>query len=134
MAFALPLRTVGSCTVVQLPDEIDLTNDAVIRRQLLDLVTPDLPGLVVDMSATVFCGLRGVAAVAEVCGRAGALGRWVCVVATHRQVRRALQLSAFEAAVPILTTVEEAVLGRDGGLRPSCGRADAGRVRADEPR
>lgn len=101
--------------VAQLPEEIDLTNDAAIRRQLLDLVTPDLLGLVVDMSATVFCGLRGVAGVAEVCGRVGALGRWVCVVAPHRQVRRALRFAALESTVLILATVEEAVLSATAG-------------------
>jgi anti-anti-sigma factor len=110
---ALPLRSTGTCTVVRLPDEIDLTNDAAVRRALLDLVTPELPGLVVDMTDTGFCGLRGATAVAEACERAAALGAWACVIAPNRQVRRALQLAALDTVVPVLGTLEEAFARAD---------------------
>jgi anti-anti-sigma factor len=113
------MRGTGACTVVRLPDEIDLANDAAVRRALLDLVTPDLPGLVVDMTATVFCGLRGITAVAEACERAAALGLWACIVAPNRQVRRALQLAALDDVAPVLSTLEEALACADDHGTPS---------------
>ena len=49
---------INGMSVVSAPAEIDITTAGRLRAVLLDATAPGHPTVVVDMTRTVFCGIR----------------------------------------------------------------------------
>lgn len=77
----LPGRPGGSVSVV-LPPDIDVTNAAQLREDLLRVLNTEPALLVIDMSATRFCAVAGVHAL---------LRAWRRACATHTELRIAVR-------------------------------------------
>ena len=96
--------------VTQLIDDIDLGNSARLYREMLDGMSDDAVGLVVDLSEVRHIDSAGIRMLHKLAG-------WLAqrrlelrvVVPDASSVRRVLELSCFDAHVPVTSTVESAV-------------------------
>ena len=103
-------RSVGLHTAVAtLPAEIDISNADQIRADLLWLLGRGASPLVVDMSATTFCGCAGVTAIVVARKRACELHAELRVVISEPAVRRVFMLTCAELAGIIYASLDDAM-------------------------
>jgi anti-anti-sigma factor len=96
--------------VTQLIEDIDLGNSARLYRELLDGMSQEAVGLVVDLSEIRHIDSAGIRMLHKLAG-------WLAqrrlelrlVVPDASSVRRVLELSSFDAHVPVTSTVDSAV-------------------------
>jgi anti-anti-sigma factor len=96
--------------VTQLIDDIDVGNSARLYRELLDGMSHDAVGLVVDLSEVRHIDSSGIRMLHK-------LASWLTqrrmelrvVVPDASSVRRVLELSCFDASVPVTQSVDSAV-------------------------
>jgi anti-anti-sigma factor len=96
--------------VTQLIDDIDLGNAAKLYREMLEGMSHDAVGLVVDLSEVRHIDSAGIRMLHKLAG-------WLAqrrlelrvVVPDTSSVRRVLELSCFDALVPVTSTVDSAV-------------------------
>ena len=107
----LPIRRIGSHIVVQLPQEIDTSNAAQVKEQLLGLLNSDSPApLIIDLTSTVFCDSSGIKALIHAHTRAnGSHRRLYTAVLPTGPVRRIFDLTALSRLIPIHDDVRSAV-------------------------
>lgn len=113
---ALPVSRVGGCVVAALPAEIDLVNGLDIRDGLCAVIDGCEQGLIVDMSATSFCGSTGLAVLLRAYRRAQGRGMWLRLVVPHPHVRRLVRLVALDGLMPVDVSVAAAVAAAGGGV------------------
>jgi anti-anti-sigma factor len=97
-------------TVTQLIDDIDVGNAAGLYREMVDEISHDAVGLVVDLSEVRHIDSAGIRMLNK-------LASWLAqrrlelrvVVPDASSLRRVLELSGFDAHVPITSTVDSAV-------------------------
>jgi anti-anti-sigma factor len=106
-------------TVTELIDDIDLSNAAKLYREMLDGMSHDAIGLVVDLSEVRHIDSTGIRMLHKLAG-------WLAqrrlelrvVVPDASSVRRVLELSCFDAQLPVTSTVDSGVseinYARDG--------------------
>jgi anti-sigma B factor antagonist len=121
-----PVRWAGPLAVVTLPPEVDISNADDVRDTLLAVLNQDVAALVVDMTATTFCGCAGASAIARAQQRATANGAQVRVVTAAPVVRRVLALTGVDRLVGLFDSVAAAIAGPakpdaadEGGQVPS---------------
>jgi anti-anti-sigma factor len=106
--------------VVQLVDDVDLSNAETLYREMLEGMSQDAVGMVVDLSAVKHLDSAGIRMLHKLAG-------WLAqrrlelrvVVPKASSVRRVMELSCFDAHLPLTDTVESAISGIDcarGGL------------------
>jgi anti-anti-sigma factor len=96
--------------VTRLVDDVDFDNSARLYREMLDGMSPDAVGLVVDLSEVRHIDSAGIRMLHKLAG-------WLAqrrlelrvVVPDASSVRRVLELSCFDAHVPVTSTVDSAV-------------------------
>lgn len=108
MQTTLPVRRLDGCIAVELPTEVDLDNAPDIGDQLVGLLNPDAPGLIVDMTGTSFCDSSGVNAVVRAYHRALEVGGWVRLVVTASSVHKVFQIVSVDQLIPIHASVGDA--------------------------
>jgi anti-anti-sigma factor len=84
--------------VATLPAEIDVFNADQIRADLLWMLERGASPLVVDMSATTFCGCAGVTAIVLACRRACEVRAELRIVISEPFVRRVFMLTCADMA------------------------------------
>jgi anti-anti-sigma factor len=96
--------------VTQLIDDIDLGNASRLYREMLDGMSHDAVGLVVDLSEVRHIDSAGIRMLHKLAGwlaqRRLELG---VVVPETSSVRRVLELSSFDAHIPVASTVDSAI-------------------------
>jgi anti-anti-sigma factor len=105
-----PAESHVSVAVTKVVDEINRDNAARLYRDVLDGIPNDAVGLVVDLSGVSHVDSAGVRMLHQLAG-------WVAqrrlelrvVVPASSSVRRVLELSCFDANVPVIDTVDSAV-------------------------
>jgi anti-anti-sigma factor len=95
--------------VATLPAEIDIFNADQIRADLLWLLGRGASPLVVDMSATTFCGCAGVTAIVVARKLARELHAELRVVISALAVRRVFMLTCAELAGIIYASLDDAM-------------------------
>jgi anti-anti-sigma factor len=102
-----PLRV----PVTRLMDDIDLSNSARLYGEMLDGMSHDAIGLVVDLSEVRHIDSAGIRMLHKLAGWLGQRRLELRVVVPDASsVRRVLELSCFDAHVPVTSTVDSAVL------------------------
>jgi anti-anti-sigma factor len=104
------LRRVENHVVAHISGEIDLANASELELELADSVPNDALGLVVDISEVGYldsAGVRLVFGLAESLRRRGQ--RLALALPPTAPIRRVLELSGIEQAIPIAPTVEIAI-------------------------
>jgi anti-anti-sigma factor len=112
--YPLSSRLMSSCVLVELPEEIDMLNAAAIERQLLDLLAPEVEGLIIHMARTSFCGSHGIAAIISAHERAARTSKWVCLVGLRDEIRRTFAMVGIDQVLSIRDSVDEALAQHDG--------------------
>jgi anti-anti-sigma factor len=95
--------------VAALPAEIDIFNSDQIRGDLLWLLERGASPLVVDMSATTFCGCAGVTAIVIARKRACELHAELRIVISEPAVRRVFMLTCADPAGLIFPSISAAL-------------------------
>jgi anti-anti-sigma factor len=91
--------------VVALPAQLDETNAAVVKAELIAAVTSRPHVLIADMSQTRWCDWAGAGALAHAFGRATAAGTQLRLVLTDETVHRVLSLNGLDRLIPVYADV-----------------------------
>lgn len=122
-SFSLAVHFLKNCSVVRLPDEMDLTNADKVDHVLTGVLSMD-GGIIADMTATTFCDAAGVRAVLRARDRAEQRGYWLRAVIPNRGVRRVFALTGADSQVRIYPSIDQALPG--GQERTAPGRSAPG--------
>jgi anti-anti-sigma factor len=96
--------------VVRIRGEIDLSNTAAIRTEVIDALPHGAPGLVLDLSDTTYLDSSGVRLLFDLAERLQSRRQRLGLVVTEAAlVRRVLVLTKLDDAVPLHETVDEAL-------------------------
>ncbi len=104
-----PVEWMGQLAVVTLPEQIDVSNVAQLRDQLLSVVNRGAAVLIADMSATVSCDHAAVDAIARAYQRAAVNGTQLRLAAAAPVVRRVLSIEGLDRLVSVYPSVEAAL-------------------------
>jgi anti-anti-sigma factor len=91
--------------VVGIPAQLDETNAALVKAELIAAATSRPHILVVDMSLTRWCDWAGAGALASAFGHATAAGTQLRLVLTDQTVRRVLSLNGLDRVIPVYADV-----------------------------
>jgi anti-anti-sigma factor len=96
--------------VVRIRGEIDLSNTAAIRSEVIDALPHGAPGIVLDLTETTYLDSSGVRLLFDLAERLQARRQRLGLVVTEAAlVRRVLVLTKLDDAVPLHETVDEAL-------------------------
>jgi anti-sigma B factor antagonist len=115
------IEYVGTCAVIRMPAEIDVTNSERVRRALVAAAGQDQDQdqrpavLIIDMSETTFCDSAGVQAIVAAHRHVAGTGPQLRLVAPG--VERILTLVGVGQLVPLYPTVGAACGGEAGRER-----------------
>jgi anti-sigma B factor antagonist len=93
---------------VRLPDEVDLTNAAVVLIDLVAALDTGAKVVIADMSGTTFCDSAGVATLVRAHRHAAAGQARLRLVVAAPAVQRILSLTGVETIIPVFGTVAAA--------------------------
>jgi anti-anti-sigma factor len=99
--------------VLALPDELDYANARVIAAQLTAALTPGLPALIIDLTATTFCDSAGIGALARAHGRAAVTGTRIHLAAPAAAVAHILHVTGLDQLWTIHPTLAAALTGAE---------------------
>jgi anti-sigma B factor antagonist len=109
---------VGQVAVVSLPAEIDISNAAQVREDLLSTINRGPALLVADMSATTFCDSAGVNGLVRTFKRATASAARMRLVVGPPAVQRILAITGVDQLIDIYPSVA-AAMAAEGQPTPS---------------
>lgn len=107
----------GHHVVITLPAEIDLQDAEKVAADLARALDERPAGLIVDMTATVYCGAAGLRALAGARHRAAAEGTELRVAASVGLVRRVLELTGMDELVDVYPDLNPALNGLHDRVR-----------------
>lgn len=107
-------RAKASPAVVALPDEIDMANADSVGAELQAAFAPGVSIVVADMTATRFCGSRGIRALALAHEHAVARGAELRLVVPSAGVLRVLAILGLDRWLAIYPSLPEALAGKPG--------------------
>jgi len=97
--------------VVRIRGEIDLSNSAAIKSELIEALPHGAPGMVLDLTDTTYLDSSGVRLLFDLAERLHARRQRLGLVVTEAAlVRRVLLLTKLDEAVPLHATVDDALL------------------------
>lgn len=96
--------------IVELPDEIDVTNSDEVSGRLVAALAPGVKIVIADLTATSFCDSSGVRAIMYAHETALARNiRLELAVSPEGSVRRVLQLTGAGGLMPLYPSLEDAI-------------------------
>jgi anti-anti-sigma factor len=107
----LPTWRTSRYTVVELPEQIDVSNADDLREYLLATLNVSATGpLIADLTGTRFCDSAGVSALLRVHGRATEIGcRLYVAVPPDGMVRRVFDITAVPRLIPTCDDLGSAI-------------------------
>jgi anti-sigma B factor antagonist len=118
----LPVEPVRGVPVVLAPEEIDITNAAMLRAALLAAAATGHQAFVVDLTRTRFCDASGVHALVAAHRRAQAEHRRMLLAGPGAAVSRLFSITGLDRVTPIFASLDEALAhtaAAADGSRPS---------------
>jgi stage II sporulation protein AA (anti-sigma F factor antagonist) len=101
-------RQPDTCTVVELPPEVDLSNASEVLAGLLSAINRGGTHLIVDARAVRFMDSSGLNALVRARQRTEAMSGSLHVVAPSRRLRRLLEISRLDRVLRRVDSIEEA--------------------------
>lgn len=95
--------------MVTVPTELDLTIADGLRDVLLGVLNAGALGLVVDMTATIFCDSAGITAITRAVRRGSATDAIIRLAVTSNPVLRVLDLVGVDRLIDIYQDVDAAL-------------------------
>ena len=106
-----PVRWLGECAVITLPEEVDISSADQVRQELLAVVGRASTVVIVDMSATVFCDSACISALVRAFRRAEAKGCELRLAARYPGVLRVLAIMGVDRLMAVYPAVPLALAG-----------------------
>jgi anti-sigma B factor antagonist len=106
-----------TAVLVDLPAEIDISNDCRVRDLLADALNRRPAVVIADGTDTTFCGSSSVSMLLEAHHRATAAGAQLRLVATGAEVHRILEVTGAADELCVFPSLEAAV--QAGGTHPA---------------
>jgi anti-anti-sigma factor len=107
--------------VAAVEGEVDIANVVHLRAQIVQAVPNSAPGMVLDLSQTAYLDSRGVHLILELADRMATSQQELrVVVPPGAMIRRVLELTHVDGAVPLDSSVDAALAhfrGRPGNRR-----------------
>jgi len=97
--------------LVRLPAEIDSSNAEQVRQRLCAVLTPGVRVVVADLTATTFCDVAGVRALARARNRATALDAELRLAVRPGPVRRVIRMVSPGGRFLVYASTREAMTG-----------------------
>ena len=101
--------------VVRASGDIDLTTAPRLREAIVGVVVGGQPNVVLELQAVDFIDSTGLGVLVGLLKRTRSQGGDLRIVSTRTSLRKVLELTSLDRALPLATTVEEAVDGRRAG-------------------
>jgi anti-sigma B factor antagonist len=95
--------------VVRASGDLDLTTAIRLREQAVQVVTGGQPRLVLDLQDVDFVDSTGLGVIVGLLKRTRAQGGDLRLVSTRSSLRKVLELTDLDRALPLASTVEEAI-------------------------
>ena len=106
--------------VVAVAGEVDLSNADQLRADVIDAIGVDHDKVILDLTATTYLDSTGVRLLFDLAARMQARRRQLALVVTEQAiVRRVIVLTKLDEAVPVHTSVPEALAGLNGHEPPN---------------
>jgi anti-sigma B factor antagonist len=87
--------------MIELPEEIDITNSPGVRETLLAAISEHPATVIIDMTATTFCDSSGMGAIVFSYRRATASGTDMRLAIGHPAARRVFELHGIDTVISI---------------------------------
>jgi anti-anti-sigma factor len=111
----LQLQQHGRALVVRIEGEIDLSNAEQIRDDVTKAVPHDAAGVALDLTATTYLDSSGIRLLFDLAQRLHARRQQLVLVVTDQAlVRRVIVLTKLDEAVPLHTTLDDALATLNG--------------------
>jgi anti-sigma B factor antagonist/stage II sporulation protein AA (anti-sigma F factor antagonist) len=105
----------GRALLVRVEGEIDLSNAQDIRSDVTDAVPQGAAGVVLDLTATTYLDSSGIRLLFDLAQRLHARRQQLVLVVTDEAlVRRVIVLTKLDDAVPLHTTLDDALAALNG--------------------
>jgi anti-sigma B factor antagonist len=103
----------GGATVVRASGDLDVATSPRLREQVIRLIAEGQSNIVLDLDDVDFVDSTGLGVIVGLLKRARTLGGDLRLVSTRPALRRILELTALDRALPLSASVDEA-LGAGG--------------------
>jgi anti-sigma B factor antagonist/stage II sporulation protein AA (anti-sigma F factor antagonist) len=111
----LDIREDGRALVVRVEGEIDLSNADSIRDDVTRAVPQDAAGIALDLTATTYLDSSGIRLLFDLAERLHSRRQQLVLVVTDQAlVRRVILLTKLDDAVPLHTSLDDALAALDG--------------------
>lgn len=120
MSRDIEIETVGPVLIVRLRGDVDMASVPAVSAHVLDALTKDTAGLVVDLSGVRYLDSAGVHLLFDLARRleAGRQGMAISLGATS-PIRRLLEITNLDQAVAVCSTHDDAASAAEAGARRS---------------
>lgn len=120
----LPVEVVRGVPVVTAPEEIDITNAAVLRAALLEAAAHGRGVMVADLSGTQFCDSAGLHVLVRAHKKARAEGGELLLVVPATTVLRVFAITGIDRMIPGFPSLEDALAAHLPPGRTASGHPD----------
>ncbi len=109
MDVVLRVEERGDSTVVRAGGDLDVATAPRLREEVIRLITAGQTNIVLDLDLVAFVDSTGLGVIVGLLKRTRTLGGDLRLVSTNPGLRRILELTALDHALPLAASVDEAL-------------------------
>ena len=96
--------------MLKLAERLDSTNADVFKKEAVDVLNTEVPGLIIDFSGTRFVDSIGLGALVSILKQSALKQKKIVLVSLSPQVRQIFELTRLYRLFEIFATVDEAMV------------------------